>query len=265
MIPNIVIYSNCQSKGIRYFLNMVIEGNYEEILNYEYIREKRDLPLDVIKKADIFIYQPIDRKHGIYSTDLSVENNILSHLSPNCKKVTFPYIYNSAFWSFVPHGYGNDIVGNTTHNKNYINTEPIEKLKKEGKSIETVTQMFLDGDIDFEYQRRFDECIKILKEKEDVCDVKVSDFILKHTKDIRLFLTPNHPTTQVYIHCVNQIIQKLDINKYLEQGNFDPNLAKLEGDYKYSTCDLKFWNFKYPVTWDNHGWIKPLVEIYNLV
>jgi len=263
MTPNIVIYSNCQSKGIRFFLNLAIEGNYEEILNYEYIRHKKELPLDVIKKADIFIYQPIDKKHGVYSTDPSVENNILSHLSPNCKTVTFPYIYNSAFWGFVPHGYGNDIVGNTTHNKKYINTKPIEKLKREGKSIETVIQMFLDGDIDFEYQKRYDECIKILKEKEDVCDVKVSDFILKYTKDIRLFLTPNHPTTQVYIHCVNQIIQKLGINKYLDQGNYDPNLIGLEGDYKYNTCDLKFWNFKHPVTWDNHGWIKPLKEIYD--
>jgi hypothetical protein len=113
-------------KGYSLLFEYGIEGNYEEILNYEYIREERELPLDVIKKADIFIYQPIDRKHGIYSTDLSVENNILSHLSPNCKKVTFPYIYNSAFWGFVPHGYGNDIVGNITHNKNYINTEPMK-------------------------------------------------------------------------------------------------------------------------------------------
>ena len=265
MIPNIVIYSNCQSKGIRFFLNLVIEGNYEEILNYEYIRHKKELPLDVIKKADIFIYQPIDKKHGVYSTDPSVSDGVMSHLSPNCKTITFPYIYNSAFWGIVPHGYGNDIVGNTNHDKKYINTEPIKKLKSEGKSFETVTQMFLNGEIDFKYKERFDECIKILKEKEEVCDVKVSDFILKYTKNIRLFLTPNHPTTQVYIHCVNQILRKLKINKNLEQGNFDPNLIKMEGDYSHTTCDLKFWNFKYSVTWWNDAWLKPLEEIYNSV
>lgn len=265
MIPNIVIYSNCQGKGINFFLKVAIEGNYEHIINYEYIREKKELPIDVIKKADIFIYQPIGAKHGVYSTDPNVNNNVMSHLSPNCKVVSFPYIYNSAFWAFVPHGINNDIVGNTNHNKNYLNTEPIEKLKAEGKSLETIIQMFLHDDIDFEYQRRFDECIKILKEKEEVCDVKVSNFILKNAKIVRLFLTPNHPTTQVYVHCVNQILKKLKIDKNLQQGNYEPNLIELEGDYSHTTCDLKFWNFKYPVTWWNNAWLNPLKEIYNSV
>ena len=97
---NLVFYTNCQYRVLDYFIkNHINKIETKHIENYSLIKNKNQIPFDILKQADIFIYQPIDKKHGIYSTDISVENNIMSYLSPNCKIISFPYIYNSSFWN----------------------------------------------------------------------------------------------------------------------------------------------------------------------
>ena len=99
----LVFYTNCQCRGLYYFIkNHINKIETKHIENYSIIKNKNKIPFDILKQADIFIYQPIDKKHGIYSTDTSVENNILSYLSPNCKIISFPYIYNSSLWILIP-------------------------------------------------------------------------------------------------------------------------------------------------------------------
>ena len=259
-VPNIVVYANCQSKGIKYFLSAVIKANFEELINYEYIRDKKDLPIDIIKKADVFIYQPIKAKHGIYSTDPTIENSICTYLSPHCKKISFPYIYNSAFWSFLPESVNDKIIGNP------IDTlKPIRDLKERGYSFDKVKEMFLNGEIDFKYRERFEECMDILIKKEEFCDVKVSEFIILNVQNIKLFLTENHPTTYVYIHCVNQILKLLGNDKKINYDNYDPNLIDLLGNYAHTTYDIRFWNFKYSVTCHDFAWIEKLEKIYESI
>jgi len=253
MTPNIVIYSNCQSKGISYCLGSVIEANFHEITNYEYIRNKKELPIETLKKADIFIYQPTKAKHGIYSTDTKVEGNVCSHLKSDCMKIAFPYIYNSSFWAFVQ------------ENDNFKDIEPILDLKKSGHSLETVTKMFLNGEIDFEYEKRFNKCMNILREHEKLCDVKVSDFIDANVGNVKLFLTQNHPSTHIYVHCTNQILKLLGSDKDIKQDNYDPNMIGLSGNYANSTYDVRFWKFKFPVQcWDTR-WVEEIKKVYNSI
>lgn len=251
---NIFVYGNCQSKGIIYCLSKVLEANFIHIINYEYIWENKNLPIDDIKNADVFIYQPTKAKHGIYSTDTDVKGNVCSHLKPSCIKIAFPYIYNYAFWPFVP------------ESDHFKGIEPIIKLKKGGHSLETITNMFLNEEIDFDYEKKFNKCISILREKEKLCDVKVSDFICANAQNIKLFLTQNHPTTHVYIHCTNQILKLLGIKKVIENDAPYPlNLVDLPGNYLHTTHDLKFWKFKYPVMCCNFGWIEKLKNVYNSI
>jgi hypothetical protein len=264
-VPNIVIYSNCQSKGIRFILeHSGFEAKYEELVNYAYIRGKMDLPIEILKKADIFIYQPIDVKHGIYSTESTIENSICTYLPSHCKKIAFPYIFNSAMWPFVPDD-GNASVNKideyATHKK-YRDVEPILKLKDAGYSTEEIKEKFMNGEIDFEYQKRYDKCMSILKEKEKKCDVKVSDFIMNNIHNFKMFLTQNHPSTQVYIHCVNQILEMLGSNIYIENGpRYSPNMANLPGDWVQSSYDTRFWKFKYPVTCFDLFWVNHIDKI----
>jgi len=249
-MKNIVIYSNCQSNGIRSCLSYVIDSNFYEIANYDYIQNKKELPIEILKNADVFIYQPTKAKHGIYSTDPEVKGNICSHLNPKCIKIAFPYIYNHAFWPFVP------------EDGHYKGGEPITKLKKGGHSLEKITKMFLNGEIDFEYNKRFNKCMDILREHEKLCDVKVSDFIDKNARNVKLFLTQNHPTTIVFIHCANQILKILGSDLYIQNAHrYPPNIAKLPGEWPQSTDDMRFWNFNYRVGCLDPFWIHHLEKI----
>jgi hypothetical protein len=87
---NIVFYSNCQSRGIKYFLeeylkNKNINFNFIEMENnYQMIKNNIPLTIDILQLADIFIYQPIDKKWNIYSTDDNIPNNIISYLKKDC-------------------------------------------------------------------------------------------------------------------------------------------------------------------------------------
>ena len=106
----------------------------------------------LIQQADLFIYQPIDKKHGIYSTDIIVENNIMSYLPSHCKTISFPYIYNSSLWILIQPANIDGYIGNYSDMDKYINREPIENLKKQGYSLNDVLNMYSNGKIDFDYK-----------------------------------------------------------------------------------------------------------------
>ena len=53
----------------------------------------------------------------------------MSYLSPNCKIISFPYIYNSSLWILVPPAHVDGYIGNYLDINKYINRYPIEKLR----------------------------------------------------------------------------------------------------------------------------------------
>ncbi len=263
---NLVFYANCQYSGLAYFIKKHINKiEIKYIRNYTLIKNKNQIPLDILKQADIFIYQPIDKKHGIYSTDTSVENNIMIYLSPNCKIISFPYIYNSSLWILVPPANGDGYIGNYADMDKYVNREPIEKLKVKGYSLDEVLQMYSKGEIDFDYKNRFNKSIEILKKKEELCDVKVAAFIEKHIRKHKLFFTQNHPTTCVFIHCANQILSILGHNHKFDEFSYPENIGNLPGEWPHTSYDIKYWNFEYKNNNNiNNSWyIDHIKNIYN--
>lgn len=261
----LVFYANCQYRGLNYFIQKHI-NNIEttNIENYILINNKNQIPIDILKQADIFIYQPIDKKHGIYSTDISVENNIMSYLSPNCKIISFPYIYNSSLWILIPPAHVDGYIGNYADMDKYINREPIEKLKVKGYSLDEVLQMYSKGEIDFDYKNRFTKSIETLKKKEELCDVKVAAFIEKNIRKHKLFFTQNHPTTCVFIHCVNQILSILGHDHKFDEFSYPENICNLPGEWPHTSYDIKYWNFEYKINnIDNNCYIKHIKNIYN--
>ena len=261
----VVFYSNCQHMGIAHFIQRYINNiEIEHIRSYTLIRNKHKIPVDILKDADIFIYQPIHERHGTYSTDASIENNIMSYLPSNCKTISFPYIYNSSLWILVPPATVDGYTGNYPDMDKYVNREPIEKLKQKGYSLDEVLQMFSKGLIDFEYNKRFNESIKMLKEKEEMCDVKVSTFIEKNIRKHRLFLTQNHPTTCIFVYCVNQIFSILGHDIKLDEFAYDENICNLPGEWPHTSYDVKYWNFQYNNVRINDGWyVQHIKNIYN--
>jgi hypothetical protein len=75
---NIVIYSNCQGLMIKFFLDKIfIKSNISFLENYSMINHNTPIPTLILNNCDIFIYQPIDDKYKIYSTN---EKNLFKYL-----------------------------------------------------------------------------------------------------------------------------------------------------------------------------------------
>ena len=272
---NIVYYTNCQFRGLDRGLDLFLQKHMKgikkfHIENYTFIKKKKPIPINIVKQADIFIYQPIDKKHGIYSTDTNIKNNIMSYLSPECKTISFPYIYNSSLWGLIIPSNQDGYVGGYPDIDKYINREPIEKLKVKGYSLNEVLQMYFKGEINFEYEERFNKSIEILKEKEKLCDVKVAEFIEKNIKKHKLFFSQNHPTTCVFIHCVNQILSisghnhKYDEFAYPENVCCPEHVCNSHNQICHTSYDIRYWNFEYDISnIDDNQYISHINSIYN--
>jgi len=261
---NIIYYTNCQYRGLHYFLQKSIKNiKYTHLENYTLIKNKQTIPIDIMKQADIFIYQPIDKKYGIYSTDTIIENNIMSYLPLNCKKISVPYIFHSSLWVFALPAYG-DIVGGRYSDFEYIGRESIINLKANGYSLAEVLQLYSNGEIDFEYQNRFNKSIEILKKKEEICDIKVSEFIEKNIRKHKLFYSCRHPTTCVFIHCVNQVLSILEYNDKYDEFSYPEDVSKIGSGPPHSSYDEKYWNFEYNnYKVDDNWYVNHIINIYN--
>jgi len=82
------IYANCQGvKGLWYYLEKLFPNwIIINMTNYLYIRYRYKINYSDLKKFNIFIYQPLEEHHGIYSTSKNIENSIINKLDKNCIK-----------------------------------------------------------------------------------------------------------------------------------------------------------------------------------
>ena len=238
----IVFYTNCQSMGIIHNLELNMkEISMCRITNYQYINNKINLPTNILNECDIFIYQPIDKRHGIYSTEKG-ENNIMSYLKPECLKISFPYLYNSGIWGITKDAIDKD------DGTECGNRDSIAKLKS--KSLEEVIDMYRANKIDFNYKSRFEMSLSKLQEKEKKCDIHVSEFIKNNIKTNKLFFTQNHPTPYLFAFVSNQILELIKIKFIQNMTNTQyifTNYNELCNGPKWpiSKNDIDFWNFTY--------------------
>jgi hypothetical protein len=139
--------------------------------------------------CDLFIFQ--------YSSKEPIEK-YTSKLPPNCKQISFPYIYDDGTFC-VHNGTGGFAV--------------IDKLVQKGYSSDEIIKMFDDNLIDFELAERRLKSTEKLKEREKMCTIKISDFI-ESNRDKPLFFTHNHPTMIVTTELCNRILEQLSCLKF---------------------------------------------------
>jgi len=190
----------------------------------------------------------------------------LSHLPQKCKKIIIPYVYSTWQWSTIC-----DVQRDLTLNFNkinadgtnikYINKEVIQSLKKFYK-LQQILELYDEGKIDFKYKERMENEISILRKNENSAQVKVSDFIIENYKKQQLFTTQNHPTYPIFKHMVFQIAELLNLtppsNKKLDDSFLLP------GNLKFSSYDINYHNFEFPVEIDDNLIKKYITDIYNL-
>jgi hypothetical protein len=106
------------------------------------------------------------------------------YLKSTCITISFPYIYNDAL---TPVGkiFKRDLPINGEYDDDgdsikYHNIQPILDLKNQGKTIDEIKELYFSNKIDFRYKERFEKSINILKQNEQLTDVKVSDYIINN-------------------------------------------------------------------------------------
>lgn len=216
----IVLYANCQGIGILHFLQKKINAHYDRIEHFRYFDNPDALPMDTIKKADIFIFQFTKSKHGICSTDFNADLNIHQYLKKDCLKIGIPSIYQTSFWPIVP-----DL--NVT-----VGYEVIKDLKKK-YSLQDVLFMYDKGELDFNLKDRFNACELHTKElehyylnnKDDNTEiVTVTPFIKRYYRNYRLFLSHCHPTSYIYAYIAHEIINIINKRLNCNISNYDNDI-----------------------------------------
>jgi hypothetical protein len=242
MKKNIVIYANCQGKGILYYIkksnNIINNYNIKHIRIDNLVFNKDNLNLNDIKNADVLIYQKLDDKHGDIST-----NTILNYIKSTCITLSFPYVYNNSFYPIK----GPLIIEDKHLKKDctiiYDNSKTILDLKKKNYSLEKIYDLYDNNQIDFLYGHRWNNTNSILSNNEIGCDLKILDFIKNNFSTERLFNIENHPTSIIFINLVNQILIKLDKN-ILEINEYGFDDAQLGGFLEYDNTANEYFKFK---------------------
>jgi tetratricopeptide (TPR) repeat protein len=248
----IVVFGNCQAKSIRQFLELSLPASEFEIVNYKNNPRTSEMKseaeiLEGIRQADLLIYQPLDAHHGNLS-EANIRNNVVSS---HTKLISFPYIFNSGIYSLVhsPNSPGK------SYGKIYGEDIIIDLLQK--YDVNTILELYQDGQINFDLKNRFDKCLTELAKRESTTDIKLAGFIDTNYRQHKLFLTSNHPTTIVFIEICRQIkeLTNLPIDLNLFDLNND-NIANLViTKTPISPYDIKThgYQFNYEENWLDIG------------
>ena len=262
---NIVLYSNCQSIGIKYFLEKKLLGTYFIIENYKYFDNPENLPINILEKADVFIFQFTNSSHGICSTDINSEKNIFLYLNKNCIKIGIPSIFQSSFWPVIP-GFGSCRDGH----------EIIKELKFK-YSLEEILTLYDNKEIDFKLSERFNKCQEHTKNienyyltKTNLDIITITNFIKENYINYKLFITHCHPSCYIFVYIVNEIIKILNVkieNINIINYNIFDNELIIEGipsgDWPDSLYIKKELNVNYINNINEEYFKNCIIEIYN--
>jgi hypothetical protein len=250
-MKEILLYGNCQVpfiydnwlKCINYFKDC----NVNTIIFHELSTNILDY-IDLFKKCDIIIYQPISEKHNQANTQ-NIETGILQYLKENCIKICFPSIYFD-MWPFY-------------EESKYVGGHIIDKYR-DTHTIQDIVKLYDTNELDFELKTRVSKCIDYMKKKEELyCNIFVSDFILDNYKKRPLFTTQNHPNGTIGSFVAKEICKllEIDISNIEYFNNTDKIIHPTKWLYsRYMKHELEL---EYEIV-DNDGHYKYLlVQLYN--
>jgi hypothetical protein len=209
-------------------LEFVDHYDIHHVVSFELIKSRSALPVSLLEKADLFIYQPLSSKYGMYASD-----SIQAMLSDQCRRISFPYVYNDAMWPFAPSGSGPK------------GQEILQNMHSMGWRVEEIIYAFCSLSLDCEFERRFESSLAILRSHEQATTVKAADYILNGISEKKMFLTQSHPTSHVFVHCVNQILSLLGHDPLPSSQPFSLNEAGLPQQWPITPYEMEHYDFTY--------------------
>jgi hypothetical protein len=228
-MKTLVIYANCQGDiGLKYFLTQWTDYEVHSVKNYD----TEELPYNIFRTCDVFVYQPLHPRHGVRSTD-----HILGLLRPDCVAISFPYVYSVCFFTINMF----DIERETTD----MDQSGMKNITNSYKKPD-----YFHGRLDFDFQHRYDSFVAKMRERESRTDVKLIDYIIANYRTKPLFMSSNHLTSYLFIEMTRQILERLELSMPTGQIRVGLNECGLEeffgacafGRYNYDFYKFDFRN-----------------------
>lgn len=250
-----VAYGLCQLeeiikllKKIKEFTNIYATIYYRKSYTMSVPLEKDFL--DLLPKADLFLYQPISKKYEDKSTFY-----LLTLLSDKCIRLGFPYVYN-------------DGLSALSYSRNYeekiFGHEDIIKYFENGLELKDVLDLLKNEKIEFEqFHKRFYECVEHMKKAEETLEIKLVPYILGILPYRRIFRIAPHPYNNFILDLMYIILDRLGISTEItpEIGEtlltYYPHLKLTISPY-----EKKFFNLTYEV---DKNWFEIYSQFVDLI
>ena len=239
--PLVVFYTNCQGRGLAYWLSKSPEFRraYPRVrfIAVHDLVDRRAEDFTPAQKAllgacALVVYQPIGAKHGRFAT---TENGAWALLPQKTKRVGFAYLYDECcFPLYMTRGEvcarGAAAVRAAVARRARARGETLAEAA--GAVRGSLARGAADGNDLFDVQSRTADSLENLRRREAPLQIRVADVIEKggHPSS-PLFLTQNHPATALLVACADRVLRVLGFSA-LPRGAYEdagPNEAGIPG------------------------------------
>ena len=239
--PLVVFYTNCQGRGLAYWLSKSPEFRraYPRVrfIAVHDLVDRRAEDFTPAQKAllgacALVVYQPIGAKHGRFAT---TESGAWALLPQKAKRVGFAYLYDECcFPLYMTRGdvcaRGASAVRGAVARRARARGETLVEAARAVRGL--LARGAADGDDLFELRARTADSLANLRRREAPLQIRVADVIAKggHPSS-PLFLTQNHPATALLVACADRVLRVLGFSPLPREAYEDagPNEAGIPG------------------------------------
>ena len=239
--PLVVFYTNCQGRGLAYWLSKSPEfkRSYPRVrfIAVHDLVDRRAEDFTPAQKAllgacALVVYQPIGAKHGRFAT---TESGAWALLPQKAKRVGFAYLYDECcFPLYMTRGAvcarGAAAVRAAVARRARAHDETLVEAARAVRG--SLARGAADGDDLFDIQSRTADSLENLRRREAPLQIRVADVIAKggHPSS-PLFLTQNHPATALLVACADRVLRVLGFSALPREAYEDagPNEAGIPG------------------------------------
>ena len=239
--PLVVFYTNCQGRGLAYWLSKSPEfkRSYPRvrfIAVHDLVDRRAEdftpAQKSLLGECALIVYQPIGEKHGRFAT---TETAAWALLPRKTKRVGFAYLYDECcFPLYMTRGEvcarGAAAVRAAVARRARAHDETlVEAARAVRASLKRGTA---DCDDLFDVQSRTADSLANLRRREAPLQIRVADVVEAGGRPAApLFLTQNHPATALLVACADRALRVLGFSA-LPRGAYEdagPNEAGIPG------------------------------------
>ena len=213
-----LVWSNCQGGSIQAMLNKspAFTSSYN-IKLYVNFRSKEPSESE-LASCKLFIYQKSPARFNL-NWDEQIIEKLLKKLPESCLTISFPNINWNLFWPFHTKDPRNKAEEGFPDGKYPWGDSYVLEMLDQGFNKDQIFHKYLNFDFTskVDLDELYNENIDSLVDLEMKTDIKISTSIIRNLKHIKYFNTFNHQTNELPFLIVNQILDKLNLQKITKE------------------------------------------------